>query len=190
MKFQFCLNQGGIVWEDIRELEPLEFINELGLIVNHDTLQYDYIKLKIYEDNGAIIEYNNKGIHDYYNDYISEELNKLYPNSPFCISCIDFIEDLYKPFTDEKTIIIKDDRASEYNYYYREFKKEDLAQYNDYLVIHQKDKKKITLNQILIEMINSKHYNKDTIREDDHWFLEGFDKSKNSNIEYVSVFGS
>lgn len=188
MKFQFCLSQGGVFWEDIEETTPTKLINHIGLIVNHDTLQYDYIKLKIYEDNGDIKEYNNEGFHEMYYDYIHEELNKLHPNIPFSISCVDFLEDLYKPFTDEKTIIIKDDRASESNYYYGEFKKDDLSKYIDYLVIHQKDGNKITLSQILEEMGKSEHYNKEIIKDDPHCFLEGFDK--NTEIEYVASFGS
>jgi len=39
-------------------------------------------------------------------------------------------------------------------------------------------------------MINDKHYHNEIILEDGHHFLEGFDKSSNSDIEYTCFFGS
>jgi len=119
---------------------------------------------------------------------LCKDLDEIFPNCPFTISCIEDIKELDETFTEEKTIIIKDDRASETNYYYSEFNKNQLAQYVDYLVIKQKDDKPITLRQILTEMSNSPHYNDEVVIGDDHRFLEFFEQ--NTDIEYTMFFGS
>ena len=119
---------------------------------------------------------------------LTNDLDEIFPNCPFNISCIEDIKELDETFTEEKTIIIKDDRASETNYYYSEFNKNQLVQYVDYLVIKQKDNKPITLRQILTEMSNSPHYNDEVVIGDDHRFLEFFEQ--NTDIEYTMFFGS
>jgi hypothetical protein len=117
-----------------------------------------------------------------------KDLDEIFPNCPFCISCIDDIMELDEVFTKEKTIIIKDNRASQWNYYYSNIDKNELSQYVNYLVVKQKNNKPITLRQVLTEMSNSVHYNDDIISEDFHNFLEGFDKT--TDIQYVASFGS
>jgi hypothetical protein len=117
-----------------------------------------------------------------------EELDAIFPNCPFSISCINDIKQLDETFTEKKDIIIKDDRANEFNYYYSNLNKNELAQYTNYLVIKQKNDVPITLRQILTEMSHSTHYNNSIIMKDDHRFLEGFDKM--TDIEYISCFGS
>jgi len=117
-----------------------------------------------------------------------KDLDEIFPNCPFSISCIDDIMELDEVFTKEKTIIIKDNRASQWNYYYSNIDKNELSQYVNYLVVKQKNNKPITLRQVLTEMSNSVHYNDDIISEDFHNFLEGFDKT--TDIQYVAYFGS
>ena len=117
-----------------------------------------------------------------------KDLDEIFPNCPFSISCIDDIMELDEVFTKEKTIIIKDNRASQWNYYYSNIDKNELSQYVNYLVVKQKNNKPITLRQVLTEMSNSVHYNDDIISEDFHNFLEGFDKT--TDIQYVASFGS
>ena len=117
-----------------------------------------------------------------------KDLDEIFPNCPFSISCIDDIMELDEVFTKEKTIIIKDNRASQWNYYYSNIDKNELSQYVNYLVVKQKNNKPITLRQVLTEMSNSVHYNDDIISEDFHNFLEGFDKT--TDIQYVACFGS
>lgn len=117
-----------------------------------------------------------------------EELDSIFPNCPFSIECINQIAELDEIFTEKKDIIIKDDRANEYNYYYSNVNKNELAQYVDYLVIKEKNDTPITLRQILTEMSNSPHYNSDIIIGDDHRFLERF--YKKTDIEYHTSFGS
>ena len=46
----------------------------------------------------------------------------------------------------------------------------------------------ITLRQIITEMSNSEHYNNDVVKEDNHSFLESFEKT--TDIEYTMFFGS
>ena len=117
-----------------------------------------------------------------------EDLDSIFPNCPFSIDCIDSIKELDEVFTEEKDIIIKDNRANEFNYYYSNLENNDLSQYVDYLVIKQKNDTPITLRQVLTEMSESLHYNNDIVKGDDHIFLEGFDKT--TDIEYSAFFGS
>ena len=128
-------------------------------------------------------DYDEEKFEKLYND-----LDEIFPNCPFNISCIKDIKELDEIFTEEKTIIIKDDRASESNYYYSNIDKNNLAKYVDYLVVKQKDDKPITLRQILTEMSKSPHYNNEVISQDDHHFLETFEKK--TNIEYTMFWGS
>ena len=132
----------------------------------------------MYEEEFDEIKYNT----------LFKNLDIIFPNCPFDISCIDDISQLDEVFTKNKVIIIKDGRASESNYYYSNISKNELSHYVDYLVIKQKKNKPITLRQILTEMSSSLHYNNDTIIDDPHRFLEGFDKM--TNIEYLASFGS
>ena len=117
-----------------------------------------------------------------------EELDDIFPNCPFSIVCINDIKQLDETFTEKKDIIIKDDRANEFNYYYSNLPKNELPQYVDYLVIKQKNDTPITLRQVLTGMSDSLHYNNDIVKGDDHIFLEGFDKT--TDIEYSAFFGS
>lgn len=117
-----------------------------------------------------------------------KDLDEIFPNCPFSISCIDDIMELDEVFTKEKIIIIKDDRASQWNYYYSNIDKNELSHYVNYLVVKQKNNKPITLRQVLTEMSNSLHYNDDIISGDFHNFLEGFNKT--TDIQYVASFGS
>ena len=117
-----------------------------------------------------------------------KDLDEIFPSCPFCISCIDDIMELDEIFTKEKTIIIKDNRASQWNYYYSNIDKNELSQYVNYLVVKQKNNKPIKLRQVLTEMSNSLHYNDTIISGDFHNFLEGFDKT--TDIQYVASFGS
>jgi len=117
-----------------------------------------------------------------------EELDDIFPNCPFSIACINDIKQLDETFTEKKDIIIKDDRANEFNYYYSNLPKNELPQYVDYLVIKQKNDTPITLRQVLTGMSDSLHYNNDIVKGDDHIFLEGFDKT--TDIEYSAFFGS
>ena len=116
------------------------------------------------------------------------DLDNIFPDCPFNIACIEDINELDKIFSEEKTIIIKDDRANIYNYYYSNLDKNDLPKYNDYLVVKQKDDKPITLRQVLTEMYKSSHYNNEIISQDDHRFLEKFEKK--TDIEYTIFWGS
>ena len=131
---------------------------------------------------------NEKYFDEKKHNEINEQLDSIFPNCPFVISCIDDINELDNPFTNEKNIIIKDNRASDSNYYYSNLSKNELSQYVDYLVITQKNNKPITLRQIITEMSNSPHYNEDIITGDFHCFLDGFDKT--TDIEYPASFGS
>jgi hypothetical protein len=59
---------------------------------------------------------------------------------------------------------------------------EELNQYNNYTRVFSKNGKYITIRDIINAMISDKHYHNEYVAQDPHRFLEGFDKSKNSNI--------
>ena len=116
------------------------------------------------------------------------ELHKQFPNCPFDIECVKHIKELDEPITQLTGIIIKDDRANEHNFYYHELPTEERNKYINYLGITRTDKP-ITLRQIINAMISSPHYNNDTVKNDDHSFLEGFDISENG-VLFTASFGS
>ena len=89
------------------------------------------------------------------------------------------------PYTNQDIIIIKDDRTN--SYYYSNCDPKYKKKFINYMVIKSKNKK-ITLRHILNKMIKNKHYSNKVVIEDDHHFLEFFDK-KNNNI-YEPFFGS
>lgn len=117
---------------------------------------------------------------DDYDEELSKEIEKEFPNSPFVISIDD--EELVKldePFTDEKTIYIMDSRFDDMDYY-----QYDVAK----MKVERIDNKPITLRQILETMIKDKHYHYDMVICDCHTFLEGFRET--SNTVYEAIFGS
>ena len=123
-------------------------------------------------------------------DYkLMNEINKQFINPPFVIDCIKTIEELDEPFTQQTGIIIKDDRASPYNYYYDGMGENERNQYTNYMGISKSDNKPITLRQILNKMISNPHYNNDIVKDDPHCILEGFDISTNG-IVFTPFFGS
>ena len=117
------------------------------------------------------------------NQLIEEE----FPNSPFSVALDS--EDLLKlddAFTSEKSIFIKDDRAScpVFGFPNNDTRKNGLTSHT---LVKQVDDKPITLRQILNTIINVQEY-KDMVKYTDHNFLEGF--SKTTDIQYNTFFGS
>jgi hypothetical protein len=117
-------------------------------------------------------------------DEEEEEWNKIheqqdidFPYFPLIISLGYMTLDEYKktidePFTDEKTIIVKDDRANEHSHYWKDCPKNDLAYFINYTVVKMVDDKPITLRQIFNEISEDPHYSTDLIMGQDHRFLE------------------
>ena len=126
-----------------------------------------------------------------YEEYeeLQTELYKQFPNCPFDIACIENLNELDEPFTQQTGIIIKDDRASPNNYYYDGMEENERNQYINYMGISKLDNKPITLRQILNKMISNPHYNNDIVKDDPHCILEGFDISTNG-IVFSPFFGS
>ena len=119
-------------------------------------------------------------------DRLYDELDTIFPRCPFVISCVDTIDELDKVFINEKVIFIYDNRPL-YNYYYDGV--ENPQQYHNYTLIIATGEY-ITLRDIIDGMINDSHYHRNMVKHDPHRFLEGFDKSSKSNIQYTASFGS
>ena len=119
-------------------------------------------------------------------DRLYDELDTIFPRCPFVISCVDTIDELDKVFINEKVIFIYDNRPL-YNYYYDGV--ENPQQYHNYTLIIATGEY-ITLRDIIDGMINDSHYHQNMVKHDPHRFLEGFDKSSKSNIQYTASFGS
>ena len=45
-------------------------------------------------------------------DELLEQLDEIFPNAPFNISCFDSIDEIHEKFCDEQVVFIYDDRAS------------------------------------------------------------------------------
>jgi hypothetical protein len=129
-------------------------------------------------------------IDDEYMNGLMDIINNEFPNAPFNISLDDEeLLNLDEPFTNEKVIFIKDGRQNEYSYYYKQVILDGtINKYCDYMKIEQINNNPITLRQIINNMIKSEHYNDDDVKQDDHKFLEGFEKQ--TDIQYEVFFGS
>lgn len=121
---------------------------------------------------------------------LMEEIDKQFQGYPFTISCIKHIEELDEVFTLEPVIFIHDDRANKFNYYYQDMSDEERNVYNHFLKVERIDNKPITLRQVLDEMSNEPHYYDEVVIGDPHCFLELFELSKHSNIQYSMYWGS
>ncbi len=123
-------------------------------------------------------------------DEIWDELDKLFPNCPFDISCIKYIRELNDVFTTEPVIFIHDDRASPYNSYYDKMSQRERSRYVHYLKIERINNRPITLRQVIEAMVNDAHYHEEVVMTDPHRFLEGFDKCSKTGIQWSCFFGS
>ena len=126
-------------------------------------------------------------------DKINEQQQRDFPEFPLTISLPYKTLDEYnkamdEPFTDKKTIIVKDDRASEHSYYWRGLPKNEFAQYINYTVVNMVDDKPITLRQIFNEISKDPHYSRDVICRQDHRFIEGIEWDTDIQISFG--FGS
>ena len=123
-------------------------------------------------------------------DELIEQLDKIFPNAPFSISCFDSIDELHDVFSEEKIFFIYDNRANPDYYYYSELTEGELMQFNNYTKVTAPNGTSITFKDVIEAMINDQHYHSDIFRDDPHNFLEGFDKSKHSDIQFTPCFGS
>ena len=84
----------------------------------------------------------------------------------------DYNKMMDEKFTDENTIIVKDDRANEWSYYWSEWPRDKLAQFVNYTVVNRVDNKPITLRQVFKAMEADPHYSLESSRQDNHCFIE------------------
>ena len=123
-------------------------------------------------------------------DDLLEQLDEIFPNPPFSISCFDSIDEIHEKFCDEQVVFIYDDRASLDNYYYEGFTEEELSKLRNYTKVTASNNKYVTHKDAMDSMINDPHYHNELIMQDPHRFLEGFIKSKASHIQYSCIWGS
>ena len=123
-------------------------------------------------------------------DELLEQLDEIFPDSPFDISCFDDISEIHDKLCDETVIFIYDDRASSDNYYYEGFTEEELSKLRNYTKVTASNNKYVTYKDAMDSMINDPHYHNEIIMQDPHRFLEGFIKSKTSHIQYSCIWGS
>jgi len=129
-------------------------------------------------------EINEVEDYEYLLDRIEEEFKNY--DSPFDICLIENIEELHTPFSYEDVIIIRDNRNE--SFVFENLEEELRNSLLNYTRVYKGDKPFISLKDIIISMINDPHYNNYLIIQDNHQFLEGFEK--NSEIQYTACFGS
>ena len=76
-------------------------------------------------------------------------------------------------------------RAHPDNYYFSELTEGELMQFNNYTKVIASNGTSVTYKDVIEAMINDQHYHSDIIRDDPHNCLEGFDKSKHSDIQFT-----
>tara|TARA_R110001632_G_scaffold186503_1_gene306875 strand:+ start:190 stop:618 length:429 start_codon:yes stop_codon:yes gene_type:complete len=100
-----------------------------------------------------------------------------FPNAYFDICLgLNNIEEYNKKmdekFTDEKTIIVKDDRANTSSYHWSEWPENELAEFINYTCVTAVDDKPITLRQVFKTMEADPHYERGGVCCQDHRFIE------------------
>ena len=123
-------------------------------------------------------------------EQLVDKLEQEFPGCPFVISCINNIDKLDDVFSLERTIFIYDDRADEHNYYYQNLTQVERNEYNHFLKIERINDQPITMRQVLKAMSDEPHYSREVVMYDPHRFLESFELSKHSNIQYSMFWGS
>ena len=123
-------------------------------------------------------------------EQLTADLELAFPNCPFGIECIDEIEELDITFTEERVIIIKDDRSKYWKYWNDDITEQEAVGHINYTVVKAPYNGNITLRTIIQTMINDKHYHNEVVIENGPHILEDFDKSNNSDIEYTSCWFS
>ena len=121
-------------------------------------------------------------------DELLEQLDEIFPNPPFSISCFDDISEIHDELCDETVIFIYDDRASSDDYYYEGFTEEELSKVRNYTEVIASSNNHICYKDVIDSMINDPHYHNEIIMQDPHRFLEGFIKSKASHIQYSIIW--
>jgi len=124
---------------------------------------------------------------------IYEQQEKDFPNLPITISLPyntleEYIQDMDRPFTDQKTIIVKDDRAALRMFEWELVPENEIPQYVNYTVINQIEHRPITLRQIFTEISRDPHYHRARVISQNHRFLE--DIYWNTDIQITFGYGS
>jgi hypothetical protein len=124
---------------------------------------------------------------------INKQQEKDFPNLPITLSLPydtleEYIEDMDRPFTDQKTIIVKDDRAVLRMFEWELIPENEIQQYVNYTVINKIEDRPITLRQIFTEMSRDPHYHRARVISQNHRFLE--DIYWSTDIEITFGYGS
>ena len=116
-----------------------------------------------------------------------QDIDAMFPNCPFIISCVDDLSELDTVFTTESVIFIHDDRAS--GWFYDDLPTEERSTYYNYTMV-KATSSPITMRDVIHAMIADPHYHDEFVCNDPHTFLEQFEVSKKSKIQYSCFWGS
>jgi len=110
---------------------------------------------------------------------LNNKINEDFPIAPFSISLFDSIEDyenrIDAKFTDELTVLVKDDRSRSCSYYWADCTKDEQQQFITYTTVKGTIDRPISLRQIFNTMIDDPHYHQKIITQQDHNFLEQYE---------------
>ena len=114
-----------------------------------------------------------------------KELERLFPNCPFKISCVPCLCHLDIMFIRSKTVIIYDDRAEEDWYFDEDEVKAAMRllyrrkhQYLHYTIVRSGRGGYITMRDMLEAMIQDPHYHQDLVQNNPHRILERFNRKQ------------
>ena len=112
-------------------------------------------------------------------DQLNTQLDLLFPDAKFSICCVESIEDLNKLIDGENEIIILKITKNCYCF-------SNCPTPNEYINVKRKSNTNSITIRDCIETLIEYNFNP----ECNHMFLEGFDKTKLSSIQYEPSFGS
>ena len=65
-------------------------------------------------------------------DELIEQLDKIFPNAPFSISCFDSSDEIHDVFSEEKICVIYENRAHPDDIYHSELIEGEVMQFDNY----------------------------------------------------------
>ena len=100
-----------------------------------------------------------------------------FPNCPFNLDCFNDVTLLDYKFTDEKFILIYDDRLNTLQPNFSQMTELEKYPWRHYTMVECVNDDPITLRQIIEKMISKDHYSSDKVQEHfGHYYLEKFEQ--------------
>jgi len=107
------------------------------------------------------------------------KIHSEFPKLNGCFSSLfdnitDYDTKMNQKFTDELTVLVKDDRSTRGNYYWSGCDAEEQQQFINYTTVKGTRDKPITLRNIIEAISEDPHYDLQSVREQDHNFAESY----------------